>query len=128
MNRPPCQLCDAVSVANHHLTGRTLDPSLTGSVCHDHHYLVHDDWWTHGVGAKPGRYEPTPPTVLHAMYTRLRRLSMFLGRLAELGMFSPLSTRLAETFAGWAGEIDTCIHRLDAAVPSWQSVLTWPGD
>lgn len=128
MTRPACTLCAEASVASHHLTGRTLDAPLVAAVCHTHHYFIHDDWWTHGVGAKLGKAEPPPTTVLHAMYKRLRRLSMFLGRLAEHQLFSPLSDRLAEAFAGWADEIDTCIHRLDAAVPSWQSVLTWAGD
>ncbi len=126
MKRPHCLLCGQPSVAQHHLTGRRLDPSLATPVCHDHHYFVHDDWWTHGVGAKPGNDEQAPPTVLHAMHLRLRRLAMFLGRLVELGLFRPLSDWLAEALSRWGDEMQSCVIRLDADGPSWRSTLRWP--
>ena len=125
MSRPPCTLCDQPSVAMHHLTGRLLDPLLEMPLCHDHHWFVHDDWWTAGVGAKVGEDEPALDTLLHGLAKRLRRIAMFLGRLAEMNLFTPLSALLAEALACWADDVEVCIDRLDNAVPCWQSAAYW---
>jgi hypothetical protein len=51
-----CILCGGPSDYQHHPTGRIagedspyLDPTYTVGVCHDDHYLIHDDLKTLGL-------------------------------------------------------------------------------
>lgn len=127
MSAPRCVVCGRPADDDHHLTGARLDPYLQLPHCHDHHELNHDDWNTAGVPAKNrGRGDQDddqPATFLHGLYRRLRRLAMFLGRLAERGVFWPLSTLLAAALAGWALGLRRCIEALDAGVPGWWDLL-----
>jgi len=125
MTARTCILCGRRAADDHHLTGARLDPQLMLPHCHDHHELAHDDWNTAGVPAKARQRndqdEETTPTALHALYLRLRRLAMWLGRLAEHGVFEPIAGLLAATLAGWATELAAVIDRLDGRVPGWRT-------
>ncbi len=126
MSARSCIICGRPAADDHHLTGRALDPALSLWHCHDHHELAHDDWNTAGVPAKnrqrDDRDEDSPPTVLHALYLRLRRLAMWLGRLAEHGVFTPIAALLAAALARWATSLAQCIAGLDAHLPGWRTV------
>ena len=119
-----CVICGQPAVDDHHLTGSRLDPPLMLPHCHDDHELAHDDWNTAGVPAKNRRLNDSdddqPPTVLHALYLRLRRLALWLGRLAEHGVWQPVSGLLAAALARWAGGLERCINGLDETAPSWR--------
>src|SRR5829696_6353771 len=119
-----CVICGQPAVVDHHLTGWRLDPALMLPHCHDHHELVHDDWNTAGVPAKNRRFNDSdddqPPTVLHGLYLRLRRLGLWLGRLAEDGVWQPVTGLLAAAVSRWATSLERCIGGLDASVPSWR--------
>ncbi len=125
MSARVCIVCGRRAVDDHHITGSRLDPRLSFWHCHDHHELSHDDWNTAGVPAKNRQRDDTdddqPPTVLHALYLRLRRLAMWLGRLAEHGVFEPIAGRLAAALARWARSLAACIAGLDAHVPGWRA-------
>lgn len=130
MNARVCIICGRRASDDHHVTGRSLDPQLSFWHCHDHHELAHDDWNTAGVPAKKrqrdDRDEDAPPTVLHALVFRLRRLAMWLGRLAEAGVFEPIAAALASALARWAAELEACIQSLDARLSGWRAVLATP--
>lgn len=124
MSARACIICGRKAADDHHLTGRRLDPPLSLWHCHDHHELVHDDWNTAGVPAKNHQEDDTdedaPPTVLHALHLRLARLAMWLGRLAEHGVFEPIAGLLAAALARWASGLARCITALDDQLPGWQ--------
>ncbi len=126
MSARSCIVCGRPAADDHHLTGARLDPELALPHCHDHHELAHDDWNTAGVPAKDRQYndqhEETAPTVLHALYLRLRRLAMWLGRLAEHGVFAPIAGLVAAALARWASALAGCIAGLDAHLPGWRAV------
>lgn len=130
MNARVCLICGRNAHDDHHVTGRSLDPQLSFWHCHDHHELLHDDWNSAGVPAKDRQRDDrdgdTTPTVLHALVLRLRRLAMWLGRLAEAGVFEPVAAALAYALARWATELEACIHRLDAQVSGWRAVSGTP--
>ena len=119
-----CVVCGQPAVDQHHLTGWRLDPALVLPHCHDHHELAHDDWNTAGVPAKNRGWDDAdqdePPTMLHTLHLRLQRLSMWLGRLAERGLWQPVSGLLADALARWAAVLQRCINGLDSSVPSWR--------
>jgi len=120
-----CIVCGAPAADDHHLVGARIDGELTAGHCHDHHELVHDDWWTGGVGAKRSLGsqvdQDQPATFLHRLLFALRRLAMWLGRLAERGLFLPVSESLAAALARWAAGLSQCIAALDAELPGWQA-------
>lgn len=124
MNARVCVICGRPAADDHHVTGHSLDPQLSFGHCHDHHELLHDDWNTAGVPAKSrardDRDEDAPPTVLHAVYLRLTRLALWLGRLAQQGVFEPIAGKLAAALARWARSLAACIAALDAHVPGWR--------
>ena len=125
MSRPPCIVCGRPSVEDHHVVGARVDGELAAPHCHDHHELMHDDWWTLRVGAKrTGKSNidgDQPPTALHQLYLALRRTAAWLGRLAAQGLFQPLTGWLAAALARWAFALQLAIAALDAAVPEWRT-------
>jgi hypothetical protein len=123
MSARTCIVCGRSADDDHHLTGSVLDPMLLLPHCHDHHELMHDDWWTAGVGAKRRRgveMEPAPATFLDGLYLRLRRLALWLGRLAEASR--PISGPLAAAVAGWSTDLLRCLNALDAGWASWRDL------
>jgi len=81
-----CAYCGSEDVTGHHITGRDtqlqyLDPRLTVPLCHDHHYLAHDDLRVAGVDDPAAGTSPRLPFV-ERVELRLRRLAVALGRLA----------------------------------------------
>ncbi len=130
MNARVCVICGRRASDDHHVTGRSLDPQLSFWHCHDHHELLHDDWNTADVPAKnrqrDDRDGDAPPTLLHALVFRLRRLAMWLGRLAEAAVFEPIANPLACALARWAVELEAFIVGLDAQLPGWRAVSGTP--
>ena len=126
-----CLLCGRPAVEDHHITGARLDPDLSFPHCHDHHELVHDGWWTAGVGAKrsPGSQldQDQPETFLHALYLRLRRAALWFGSLADRDVFAPIATRIAHALARWADLLQDAIDALDGSLPQWRAIpaLRW---
>ncbi len=131
MTAGKCVFCGRGTRIEHHITGRALDVNLAFPHCHNHHTWMHDDWFSAGAGAKALRVERSsvhqedpeaverPPTVLHVLYLRLRRLGMWLGRLAAQGISPPLTEPLARSIAQWANALARCIAALDAHQPGW---------
>jgi hypothetical protein len=111
MSARTCIVCGRPPDVEHHLTSSRLDPALLLPHCHDHHELIHDDWNTAGVPAKnrnrTDEDEDHPPTFLHGLYPRLRRLALWLGRLDEAGLFQPVAGLLAH---GWRAGRPDCRH------------------
>ena len=126
MNRPPCAFCGRRSVDEHHVCGHCVDAELTFPHCHDHHELLHDDWWTAGVGAKraSGSQQDLdlPATKLHRLYLALRRAALWLGRLAANGLFEPLAGQFAAALGRWAADLLAVMTVLDSALPQWRTV------
>lgn len=137
MSRPPCILCGRPSMEDHHVVGARVDGELTAPHCHDHHELVHDDWWTlvHddwwtlGVGAKRPRGSSVdadePPTVLHRLCLALRRAAAWLGRLAARGRFQPLTGWLAAALARWALALQLASPGWTPPCPSGEPLPGW---
>jgi hypothetical protein len=119
-----CLICRRPGEDYHHWTGDSLDPDLGFWLCHDHHELMNDDWNTADVPAKrprDGGEQQGPATFLHGLQLRLCRLAMLMGRLAERGVFEPLTRALGVALARWASRLKTCLHALDEYAPGWQN-------
>ncbi len=126
MTAARCLICGRPAADDHHITGGRLDPDLHFPHCHDHHELVHDGWWTAGVGAKrPAGSQvenDKPETVLHALYLRLRRVALWFGLLADRDVFAVVATKIAVALARWADLLQDAITALDRHLPQWRTI------
>lgn len=117
-SRPNCLFCEQPAEQRHHPTGRSWDPEVTVPVCHDHHMLVHDDWWTAGVGPNS-----VPPTWLHVFAITALRWAMIIGRLADDDVVPDLLRPLAAWLAKGANCLKLVIEALDRHLGTeWQAL------
>lgn len=117
-----CTVCarDGRWQANH-LTGRDdkdnyLDPDLTNPMCHDHHTLWGDDWYTLEIAEVAERL-----TLVERVELRLRRLAQGLARIDAGQGGNTLWGSLAAAAASWAKELDRFHRALDEQCPDWRS-------
>lgn len=92
-----------------------LDPNLTVPLCHDHHTLCHDDWYTLGVAQPEGDL-----TWAERVELRLRRLAEALGRIDQTRGGESLFGKLASALVRWADELRRFIRKLDDYAPGWR--------
>lgn len=77
-----CEACGRKGLwQGHHPTGKNhgdvyLDAEFTVRLCHDHHTLCHDDWYTLGIANAPEGL-----TRQRAVELRLRRCAATLARI-----------------------------------------------
>jgi hypothetical protein len=95
-----------LSLEDHHLFGRDLDPDLTVPLCRNCHAAVHA--LLRDVGVDFRRLEM--PTVLHRVLAMLRILAAF---------FQQLATSLSHE----ADRLALLIGRLDLELPDWRRVV-----
>jgi hypothetical protein len=105
---------------SHHLTGRgsdgqQLDDELTAPVSHNAHELVHEDLRNAGIDK---RLEMD--SVPERLERRLRRVGLFLGRVAESVPPFSWMLALARACQHWADELGGWVYRLDATCPGWR--------
>ncbi len=121
-NDERCAITGGPAERGHHLTGRgpdgeQLDEELTAPVGHDGHELVHEDLRREGLD-KPLEADTVP----ERMERRLRRVGLFMGRVAEA--VPPLAwlMALARSCARWADELAGFVRALDSWNPGWRLI------
>lgn len=124
--RPTCLVPSCPNPASgfqHHPTGtdsdgKYFDPWFRVGLCHDHHYLVHDDWHTHQVADGETR-----TTFLEWLQVTMARLATSAGRIAGPEPRDPLHQFLAD-IAAWlarsAVRLGIVILALDTTCPTWR--------
>lgn len=117
-----CLICGAEITEAHHPTGRDLqgaylDPRFTIPLCHDHHLVIHDDWWTLEVQDQTPRNGGRRLTGVERVELRLRRLAIDGGRLAIADPQRGRIARLAECSKRWADELACDIAARDRRDP-----------
>lgn len=115
-----CAICGQPGDDWHHLTGRgaddlQLDPEVTAPLCHDDHELIHGDLRAEHVD-KP----LAAITIVERVAHRLRRVGVFLVRVAEAVPPLRWLARLAAGMRQWADELTGHVRALDAWNPSWR--------
>ncbi len=123
-----CAVCGRQGRREHHPTGtdeegRYLDPKMTVPLCHDHHYLLHDDTKTLDIET------PTEPlTEVDVAVLRLRRTAATLARIGAGIDPQPIIHMLIGPMTRWADDLDRLSERLDAQYPGWRQVAGSGGD
>jgi len=112
-----CCFCGDTEVPMHHPTQDIWDPAIVVPVCHDHHMLIHDDWYTAGIGPKA-----EPPTVLHVLAMNMHRWAMLLGRLSASSYMPEVLSPLATWLITWAAILRAACDALDTSFPQWRSL------
>lgn len=80
-----CEVCGRKGKwQSHHPTGRNhadeyFDPEFTVALCHDHHTLCHDDWYTLNLAKSPASRG------VGVVEFRLRRAAATLARIDRTG-------------------------------------------
>ncbi len=105
------------------LEGRYLDSDLLVPLCHDHHYLISDDWKTLNIETSS-----EPLTEIDVAVLRLRRTAATLARIGAGIDPQPIIHMLIDPMTRWADDLDRLSERLDAEYPGWRRVAGSGGD
>lgn len=105
----------------HHPIGRDekarqIDPDLVMELCHDHHMLCHDDWYTFELVEVTSRL-----TLIEVVELALRRLAPALARIDAGQGGDTFWGRLAATCVMLAISLRVTIEVLDSQYPEWRS-------